>query len=241
MKVIGIIPARYASTRFPGKPLVEIRGKSMVQRVYEQAKKSKLLEESVVATDDKRIFQHVQSFGGKVMMTSAAHQSGTDRCAEVAQHYPDVDVVINIQGDEPFIEPAQIDQLAGLFSIHPDWEIATLARKITHQKDLFSHDVVKVVFDAAGEAMYFSRQPIPYFRDLKAEEWLKKGSYYQHVGLYGYQRKALESITRFAAGRLEQIEKLEQLRWLENGYSIGVGITAFESRGIDRPEDLENL
>jgi 3-deoxy-manno-octulosonate cytidylyltransferase (CMP-KDO synthetase) len=238
MKIIGIIPARYASTRFPGKPLVEISGKSMIRRVWEQCRKSTLLEEVAVATDDERILRHVEEFGGRAILTAETHQSGTERCAEAAAQFPEADVVINIQGDEPFIAPEQIDQLAGLFRRHPQWSIATLAKQIREEKQLFSSDVVKVVFNLKQEALYFSRQPLPYLRDTPREEWLSKGMFFKHIGLYGYKRETLIALSRLLTSPLEQEEKLEQLRWLENGYRIGLGITEYESRGIDRPEDL---
>ncbi len=239
MKVLGIIPARYASTRFPGKPLVVIDGKSMIQRVYEQASKSKLLDKVIVATDDKRIYNHVVDFGGKATMTSAAHQSGTDRCAEVAAAFQEFHVIINIQGDEPFIHPEQIDRVVALFQQNKHCQIATLLKIIDNEKDLFSPDVVKAVVNTNGEAMYFSRHPIPFVRDEKTENWLHPmRHFYRHLGIYGFTRAVLLQISALPPGQLENAEKLEQLRWLEAGFSISTGITTLDSKGIDRPEDI---
>lgn len=259
MKVLGIIPARYSSTRFPGKPLIDIKGKSMIQRVYEQAKKAESLAHVVVATDDERIFEHVKSFGGEVMMTSPEHQSGTDRCAEVAtminlgvmtqasEHAKSFafdakrerpfDAVVNIQGDEPFIDPKQINKVVeilrgGIFTI------ATLSKVLDNQEDILNPNIVKVVFAADGRALYFSRSPIPNLRNTPQNEWSKKGEIFKHIGLYGYKLQTLQEIATLAPSRLEQLESLEQLRWLENGYAIGVGQTDLETIGIDTPEDL---
>lgn len=259
MKVLGIIPARYGSTRFEGKPLVEINGKSMIQRVYEQAKKAKNLSKVIVATDDERIFDHVKNFGGEVMMTAKEHQSGTDRCAEVAAmmnldvvtksmqyaqsfafdvpREPPFDAVVNIQGDEPFIDPKQIEKVIEILrgGIFP---IATLAKTIDNQEDILNPNIVKAVFTADGRALYFSRSPIPNLRNSPQYDWAKKGEIFKHIGLYGYKMQTLQEIARLAPSRLEQLESLEQLRWLENGYAIGVGQTDLETIGIDTPEDL---
>lgn len=262
MKVLGIIPARYSSTRFPGKPLVDIKGKSMIQRVYEQAKKAESLAHVVVATDDERIFEHIKSFGGEVMMTSPEHQSGTDRCAEVAammnldvmthasEHAKSFafdakrerpfDAVVNIQGDEPFIDPQQINKVVeilrgGVFTI------ATLSKVLNNQEDILNPNIVKVVFTTDGRALYFSRSPIPNLRNTPQSEWSKKGEIFKHIGLYGYKMQTLQEIARLAPSRLEQLESLEQLRWLENGYAIGVGQTDLETIGIDTPEDLKKI
>lgn len=237
--ILGIIPARYASTRFPGKPLVLIKGKSMIQRVYEQAKKCSSLYEVLVATDDFRIFDHVHGFGGRAIMTDPGHQSGTDRCAEVAAEHPEASIIINIQGDEPFIKPNQIEQVASLFALQEEWAITTLVRKIENKEALFSPDVVKAVLSARGEALYFSRQPIPYLRDQEEKNWLSSSvNFYKHLGIYGYRREALLNLANLPVGTLEAAEKLEQLRWLEAGYRIGAGITQYDSIGIDKPEDL---
>ena len=241
MKVLGIIPARYASTRFPGKPLIDIRGKTMIQRVYEQVKKCKNLNEVIVATDDERIHSHVELFGGKVIMTSKKHPSGTDRCNEVLSTLSETyDFVINIQGDEPFVHPEQIDQLIDL--LDRDIELATLAKKIEQHHKLLDPNAVKVVIDHLGFAIYFSRAAIPFNRDTKKhEDWLLKTDYFKHIGIYAYRSDVLKKITSLPPSALETIESLEQLRWLENGYKIKVGITDLESPNIDSPEDLSNL
>jgi 3-deoxy-manno-octulosonate cytidylyltransferase (CMP-KDO synthetase) len=237
MKISGIIPARYASTRFPGKPLVDIGGKSMIQRVYEQASKSRLLSDVIVATDDQRIFDHVTGFGGTVRMTSGHHQSGTDRCAEVASSYIQSEVFINIQGDEPFIDPRQIDLLCQCFS-EPDVSLATLVKQIKTEDELYSRNTPKVVISNKNEAIYFSRTPIPFLRDHQPEHWLAHQTYYKHIGIYGYSRQALMLITQLPVSNLEQAEALEQLRWIENGYRIKVAVTDIESIAIDTPADL---
>ncbi|MCC7232784.1 MAG: 3-deoxy-manno-octulosonate cytidylyltransferase [Bacteroidia bacterium] len=239
MNVLGIIPARFGSTRFPGKPLVDIGGKSMIQRVYEQCLLSKLLSRVLIATDDERIFNHVKEFGGNASMTSPKHQSGTDRCAEVLGNGTgqDWDVVVNIQGDEPFIHPDQIDLLITLFE-HPETCIGTLAKKITSTDELFNHNNVKVVMNKRREAIYFSRSPIPYNRNFPEQEWLKYSTYYKHIGIYGYRSHTLKEISALVKTNLEITESLEQLRWLENGYIIHAGITSLESISIDTPEDL---
>ena len=249
MKFIGIIPARYASTRFPGKPLAEIGGKTVIRRVYEQA--SKALETVVVATDDERIYDAVEAFGGKVVMTRADHRCGTDRCLEAYEaittpswrEQNDSDtVIINIQGDEPFIQPEQIETLVDCFD-KEGTEIATLVRPYTNQdclEDLENPNTPKVAWSKeSGEALLFSRSVIPYLRGVDKSEWLSKGEFYRHIGLYAYRADILERITSLAPGKLEQAESLEQLRWLENGYSIRVGITTTPTIGIDTPEDLE--
>jgi len=241
MKTLAVIPARYASIRFPGKPLVMIQGKTMIQRVYEKASAAKQVDEVIVATDDQRIFQEVLNFGGKVMMTSPDHQSGTDRCGEVAAQFPDFDVVINIQGDEPFIPEAMIDELVATFKQSSDTKIATLAKRIDHQASLHDPNTVKLVLDQQQNALYFSRQAIPYQRAHPKEEWLAHHEYYQHIGIYIFDQHTLLDIVQLKVGQLEEVEKLEQLRWLAQGYKIGVGITTYESVGIDTPEDLEHF
>lgn len=241
MKILGIIPARYASTRFPGKPLVYINGKSMIQRVYEQALESKLLNEIVIATDDARIQQHALEFGAKVVMTDPQHASGTDRCAEIISKLEKMpDVVINIQGDEPFIQPEQIDLLCSSFE-NKSVQIGTLIKRIESDVELFNHNVVKAVVNKRSEAIYFSRQPIPYNRNFPENEWLKHQIYYKHIGIYGYRSKTLLEITRLEKSNLEVAESLEQLRWIENGYAIHAGITTLESVGIDTPDDLKKV
>lgn len=241
MKTLGIIPARYASTRFPGKPLVDINGQSMLQRVYNQACKADLLQKVVIATDDERIYRHAESIGAPVMYTETTHQSGTDRCAEVAASYPEMDVVVNIQGDEPFIDPAQINAVITPFVQHPELAIATLAKRITDEQPLFNPNVVKVVSDKNGFAMYFSRHPIPYLRNLSHEDWLSKGLHFKHIGLYAFRNNVLGELGNLPRGKYEQAESLEQLRWLEAGYRIYVGLTELETIGIDTPEDLGGL
>ena len=239
MKVLGVIPARYASTRFPGKPLVDIQGKTMIQRVYEQAMKAKSLSKVIVATDDERIFKHVQSFKGEVMMTSDVHLSGTDRCAEVINQLSSqaFDAVVNIQGDEPFIDPSQIDSVVGVLK-RQQFMIATLVKRIYTEGVILNPNIVKVVFSSEGKALYFSRSPIPYLRNSPVDEWLSKGEFYKHIGLYAYKSSVLREIALLPPSRLEQLESLEQLRWLENGYAIGIAETDLETIGIDTPEDL---
>lgn len=241
MSVLGVIPARYASTRFPGKPLVEIAGKSMLQRVYEQVSKATKIDKVVVATDDKRIFDHVKFFGGEVLMTLASHQSGTDRCAEVANLYEAFQYVVNIQGDEPFIDPSQINQLAERLLKKADTEIATLAKRIDKVADLFDPNVVKVVFDKHQKALYFSRSTIPFLRQAPEDNWLKVGKFYKHIGLYGFKREVLLNISNLEQSHYEKLEALEQLRWLEEGYNIAIEITEIETLGIDSPEDLKKI
>ena len=238
--IVGIIPSRYASTRFPAKPLVGIAGKSMIQRVYEQASKATKLSQVFVATDDQRIFDHVKSFGGEVAMTSTEHQTGTDRCAEVMSSLEGVDVVINIQGDEPFIHPEQIDQLAEIMS-GSEVEIGTLVKRIEVAEDLFSDTVVKVVKSLTDEAIYFSRSPIPFQKGIDEKEWLANRIYYKHIGMYGYRSDVLQSISELPQTPLEKSESLEQLRWLENGYTIQLAETEHESNSVDTPEDLDRL
>lgn len=237
MKVLGIIPARYASTRLPGKPLAIIGKKSMIQRVYEQAKKSSMLNEVVVATDDQRIFDTVVGFGGQVMMTYAHHKNGTERCAEVIRKFKGYDYVINIQGDEPFINPAQIDTLAEI--LDGKVELGTLVKKIEDPKYLEMDSIMKVVFTKDMNALYFSRNAIPYVRDKKPKHWLEHATFYKHIGIYAYRTDILKEITSISTSNLESAESLEQLRWLENGFQIKVAITQLETFGIDTPEDLE--
>jgi 3-deoxy-manno-octulosonate cytidylyltransferase (CMP-KDO synthetase) len=241
MKVLGIIPARYASSRFPGKPLVMIKGKSMIQRVYLQASKSNKLDHLLVATDDERIFKHVQGFGGNAIMTSSEHQSGTDRCLEAMEKQKGVfDVVINIQGDEPFIDPKQVDDLVACFE-DKETDIATLVKKVHQVKELESPSMVKVVINNKDQAMYFSRSIIPYIHEVPIEQWTEQYDFYEHVGIYGYTQKALKSITQMPVSSYEVFEKLEQLRWLENGLTIKVAYTNIESEPIDTPEDLKRI
>lgn len=241
MKILGIIPARYASTRFPGKPLTIINGKSMIQRVYEQSMKSKLLSDVVVATDDQRIYDAVNAFGGKVMMTSTEHNSGTDRCCEIVEKINDkYDAVVNIQGDEPFINPEQINQIAELISLD-DSQIASLCKPIKDKEELFDNNVVKVVFNINGDALYFSRHTIPFLRKVDKDEqlWLTSRTFYKHIGIYAYKTDVLMNIAKLKQSGLEIAECLEQLRWIENSYKIKMGVTEYESYSIDTPQDVE--
>lgn len=234
--IIGVIPARYASTRFPGKPLIDIGGKSMIQRVYEQCVKTSILSDVIVATDDQRIAEHVVAFGGKVMMTADTHQSGTDRCAEVVLKYDGkCDAVINIQGDEPFIDPKQIELLASAFN-DESTQIATLIKKISSEEEVRNPNVVKVIANKYNQAIYFSRSPIPYRRNPGVEI-----TYFKHVGIYGYRKQILAEITQLSVSNLEQAESLEQLRWVENGYKIILKETDMETIAIDSPDDLAQV
>jgi 3-deoxy-manno-octulosonate cytidylyltransferase (CMP-KDO synthetase) len=245
VNTLGVIPARYASSRFPGKPLVMIDGKSMIMRVYEQTLKTTVLDRVIVSTDDERIFNHVKDCGGEVMMTSESHVSGTSRIGEVVEnlsflgHCP-FDVIVNIQGDEPFIDPSQIDLTVSLFN-NPQVLIGTLIRKIENSEDLLNPNVVKVVVDHEGKAMYFSRSPIPYFRGIPQDAWFENHDYYKHIGLYAYRSSVLKTILSLPAAPPESAESLEQLRWLYHGYSIHTAITDIETVGIDVPEDLLKL
>ena len=237
MKILGIIPARYASTRFPGKPLVMIAGKSMIQRVYEQALKADSLEKVIVATDDARILKHVIGFGGEAVMTADTHQSGTDRCGEAfLKAGSKFDYIINIQGDEPFIKPEVIDNLAHLLDFKV--EIATAVKKITNNEELFNPNVVKAVVTMRKQCLYFSRQTVPYLRGYEPETWLEHSDFYKHIGIYAYRSDVLEQISHLPPSPLENAEKLEQLRWLGYGYKIYATVTDCESIGIDTPENL---
>lgn len=240
MKFIAIIPARYASTRFPGKPLADMGGKPMIQRVYEQVKRA--VHDVWVATDDSRIFDTVQSFGGKAVMTSTEHRSGTDRIQEAYSKIgEDFDVVINVQGDEPFIQPEQIESLKECFD-SKDVELATLVKPFKKEDGfdiLFNPNSPKVVINKKNEAIYFSRSIVPYIRDSHHTEWLDKHIFYKHIGMYAYRVDVLKEITQLPQSSLEKAESLEQLRWIENGYRIRVGYTDVETIGIDTPEDME--
>ena len=240
LKFIAIIPARYASTRFPGKPLALLGGKPVIQRVYERV--TSVIPNAVVATDDQRIFAAVESFGGKVVMTSENHKSGTDRCWEAYQKQgEEYDVVINVQGDEPFIAESQLRAIMACFEDEAT-DIATLVKPFVEEDGLAAlknPKSPKVVLDNASRAIYFSRSVIPYLRGVAEEEWLAKHTFYKHIGMYAFRRKALSEVTSLPQSTLELAESLEQLRWLENGYKIGVGITNVETVGIDTPEDLE--
>jgi 3-deoxy-manno-octulosonate cytidylyltransferase (CMP-KDO synthetase) len=249
MKFLGIIPARYASTRFPGKPLAYIGGKSMIQRVYEQVKPC--LDDVWVATDDERIEQAVKEFGGKVVMTSTNHKSGTDRCLEASQKIGgDFDIIINIQGDEPFIQSAQIEALKSCFfqtgncRVPSQTKLATLVKPFTIKDGLsalLNPNSPKVVLNPKGEAMYFSRSVVPYLRGIPQDQWLEKGTFYKHIGIYAYRRDTLAEIAVLPQSPMELVESLEQLRWLENGYHIQTAITDIENLAVDTPEDLERI
>lgn len=240
MRFLGIIPARYASTRFPGKPLAMLGGKTVIQRVYEQV--AGVLDEAYVATDDERIEAAVAAFGGKAVMTSPRHKSGTDRCYEACCKVgTGFDVVLNIQGDEPFIQPSQLEAIKACFD-NPGTQIATLVKPFTAADGYAALENVnspKVVLDKNGNALYFSRSIIPYQRNRGREEWLANHTYYKHIGLYAYRVDVLKEITALPQSPLELAESLEQLRWLENGYTVKVGISQVETIGIDTPQDLE--
>ena len=231
MKSLGIIPARFASTRFPGKPLVDIKGKTMIQRVYEQALLSKL-DKVVVATDDERIAAEVTRFGGEFVMTASTHQSGTDRCAEVAQILSGYKVIVNIQGDEPFIDPTQINLICDCFT-DEHVQLATLIKEIHSEDELLNPNQPKVVIGQQQQALYFSRHPIPYLRNPSQFH-----QFYKHIGIYGYKASILLEITKLPPSSLELAESLEQLRWIENGYQIQTKLTDIETIAIDSPSDL---
>ena len=245
MKYIAVIPARYASTRFPGKPLAVLGGKTVIQRVYEQA--ISILPEAYVATDDERIFEAVEAFGGRAVMTRADHKSGTDRIEEAVEKIEESGmwkeegenlVVINIQGDEPFIQPSQIETLIHLFD-DPETQIGTLGKRFETIEAVRNPNSPKIVTDRRGFALYFSRSVIPYIRGKEADDWLTHYPFLKHLGIYAYRREVLSEVTRLPQSALEKAESLEQLRWLENGYRIRVGLTDVETVGIDTPEDLE--
>ena len=239
MKVLGVIPARYASSRFPGKPLIDLAGKTMIQRVYEGAKQSSLISEVIVATDDERIFNEVLHFGGKAMMTKEAHPSGTDRCAEVAQHFPEMDVVVNIQGDEPLVDYRQLNQLIEAFN-NSETQIATLGNFSLSWEDVENPNRIKVVVNAEGKALYFSRSPIPNAQHSTGNP-LEKYPFMRHIGLYAYRSSILQELTKLQPTALEKIESLEQLRWLYYGYAIQLVETSIETPNIDVPEDVEKV
>lgn len=235
MNILGIIPARYGSTRFEGKPLALINGKMMIQRVYEQTRKADRLTEVVVATDDERIYNAVVGFGGKAVMTSANHKSGTDRCCEVVDKIgKGFDAVINIQGDEPYINPQEINQIAELIS-DKDTQLASLCKPVYDEEELMSPNAVKVVFDKNGKALYFSRFAIPYLRNQVER------TFYKHIGIYAYKTDVLKEVSALPQSGLELAESLEQLRWLENGYTVRMGVTEFESYSVDVPEDIVKI
>lgn len=240
MRILGIIPARYGSSRFPGKPLIDLKGKTMIQRVVEGAAKSTLLTDLIVATDDSRIVDAVKNFGGKVMMTDSKHPTGTDRCAEIVKSVSEqYDVVINIQGDEPLVDARQLDQLLQAFT-NPNVQIATLASKKIAMEDILNPNRIKVVVDKNQSALYFSRSPIPNFANAKGEP-LEIYPFLRHIGLYAYRSEVLLKLSELEETQLEKIESLEQLRWLYHGYSIQVVETEIETPNIDAPEDVEKV
>jgi 3-deoxy-manno-octulosonate cytidylyltransferase (CMP-KDO synthetase) len=243
LSIVGIIPARFASTRFPGKPLVDIKGKPMIQRVYERA--SEVIANVVVAIDDQRIYDAVTAFGGNAVMTSETHKSGTDRAAEALEKFEkksnkNFQVVVNIQGDEPFIRADQIEMIVNCFNDNLT-QIATLIKPITENSVVFDPNRPKVVIDKNNFALFFSRSPIPFVRDKVNSKWCEEHRFYQHIGMYAYRRETLNEITKLPQTLLEKAESLEQLRWLENGYKIKTAVTEFESYGIDTPEDLARV
>lgn len=246
MKFYGIIPARYASSRFPGKPLAMVDGKPMINRVYEQAKKSSILDDVFVATDSEKIETHLKQNGIKSIMTSTHHKSGTERCLEAAlkeklQNSKEPVIIVNIQGDEPYIDPKQIDTVCNIFLQDERGSIATLVKPISGKEELFDANTVKCVMNTNKEALYFSRSPIPYLRNSDDKDWLLHHQYFKHIGIYAYKMEVLKKITTLNESRLEKAESLEQLRWLENNYSIKVEITDIESFSVDTPKDIENL
>jgi 3-deoxy-manno-octulosonate cytidylyltransferase (CMP-KDO synthetase) len=235
---LAVIPARYASSRLPGKPLAMIGDKSLIQRVYERVSACRDINLVVVATDDARILEHVRGFGGEVQMTSDLHQSGTDRVAEVAEKYSEASLIVNVQGDEPFIDPRQISAVIAPFQ-DPSVDITTLAHPITEEQALLSPNVVKVVRDNDGRALYFSRHAIPFLRDVPIGQWISRGKHLQHLGIYAFRAAVLSKITDLPPGDLERDESLEQLRWLQAGFKVKVGLTDQPAFGVDTPADLE--
>lgn len=241
-KVYAIIPARFASTRLPGKPLVDLLGKSMIRRVYEQVEKAKLVDEIIVATDDIRIEKAVNGFNGTVVMTPENIQSGSDRIAYVAKNLDDAEIIINVQGDEPLLSPEMVDEAVLPLLQDDSIEVATLVKVITDEKDLKNPNIPKVVIDEEGYGVYFSRSPIPYFRATENhDEWLKSHTYYKHIGLYVFRKNFLLMFTSWRESLLERAEKLEQLRIIENGYRIKAVITKYDSISVDTPEDVERV
>ena len=235
MKVLGIIPSRYNSSRFPGKPLIDLNGKSMIQRVYEGASKASKIDKLIVATDDQRIYDEVLGFNGNVNMTNSNHQTGTDRCAEIIEKNPGYDIVINIQGDEPLVNPIQLNSLIQSFENNAQQEIATLAIRCLHQQEISNSNRIKVVCDYKNNALYFSRTPIPFSKKTDTKKYLR------HIGLYAYRCETLLKIAKLTPCEIENMESLEQLRWLFYGYSIKVIETDIETPNIDSPEDIKNV
>ncbi len=244
MNILGVIPSRFTSTRFPGKPLVDIKGKSMIQRVYENSAKV-LGEDLIIATDNSLIYEEAKKIGAKAVLTSEDHKTGTDRCAEAVTKYEEssklsYDIIINIQGDEPFIQESHLRKIISCFD-NPETEIATLIKKIESREEIFNPNKPKVIINKNSFAIYFSRSPIPYLRAYEKEDWHKHGSFYKHIGLYAYKKNILKEITKLPPSALELAESLEQNRWVENGYKIKTEVTDKESVSIDTPEDLQNF
>jgi 3-deoxy-manno-octulosonate cytidylyltransferase (CMP-KDO synthetase) len=235
MRILGIIPSRFDSSRFPGKPLIDLNGKSMIQRVYEGASKSNKIDHLIVATDDQRIFDEVKRFGGNVILTSKEHVNGTMRCVEVLKHFPDTDIVINIQGDEPLVRFEQLDLLLEAFS-NDEVEISTLGIKVTDNEELDNPNRIKLVKDYQNNALYFSRSKIPFSRNS-----ISDFNYLRHIGLYAYKAETLKEITELPPSKIEEIESLEQLRWLYYGKKIKVVETEIETPNIDTPEDIKKV
>jgi len=237
MKILGVIPSRHASSRLPAKALADIAGKPMVVRVWEQAQKCRAFAHVVVATDHEEIAACVAAAGGKALMTGKQHKNGTERCYEALQLTGQYDYVVNIQGDEPFIKPEQLQELANL--LNGEVQLATMVSKIKNTDDLWHNGIMKVVFNKRNEALYFSRECIPHVRDYPKTSWLAHGTFYKHVCIYAYRSDVLAEVVKLPPSKLEQTESLEQLRWLEHGYPINIGVTEHESMSVDTPADLE--
>lgn len=238
VNVIGIIPARYRSTRLPGKLLLDLYGKSVLQRVYENANQSKALNQVIIATDHPLIVQHCEDMQMNCVMTDEAHQSGTDRCAEAALQFPEADYIVNLQGDEPFLHAHEIDGFVQ-YLITMEADIATLACSFQSEAQLSDPSKVKVVFGKQGKALYFSRSIIPHIRHIAADQWISKNAHFRHIGIYAFRYSVLQQLTKLPMGTLEQLESLEQLRWLEHGYDINVHCGSYEGEGIDTEEDYK--
>jgi len=241
MNVLGIIPARYGSTRLPGKPLIKVKGKTIIQHVYERASMSEVLNKVIVATDDVRIYNHVRKFGGSAIMTRQVHRSGTMRCGEVIESIPEADIIINVQGDEPLINPGEISRLARFLMEDPDRTIGTLVKRIDRQEDIENPSEAKVIMDLYHRVLYFSRSPIPHVLNQPIGQWIDHAVFYKHIGLYGYKRKTLLNLSKLDISDIEQVESLEQLNWLYHGYAVHALETDIESIGIDTIEDVRLL
>ncbi len=240
MKTLAIIPARYDSSRFPGKPLIDLKGKTMIQRVYQQTSKASLVDKVIVATDDTRILNAVNAFGGACIMTSPNHSSGTERCGEVIDNYTDYDIIINVQGDEPLIQPQQIDSVLQLFALENTY-IATAIKKINKVDDIQNPNRIKVVVNGKNEALYFSRSPIPHIANIPFENWLEHNTFWKHIGIYAWRTKTLKELINLPVTDLEKLESLEQLRWLFHGYQIKTVETTIETPNIDVPADVKKV